>query len=93
MEQLLKLRYLLALLLSSCSIFNQFEDTGVDSYTESAFEATPKSEMRSIELDIDDDNLLRYMKYAHEKDMTFNELTIEAVKEMLNKADFERGCG
>ena len=27
MEQLLKLRYLLALLLSSCSIFNQFEDT------------------------------------------------------------------
>jgi hypothetical protein len=69
--------------------FNQFEDTGVDSYTESAFEATPKSEMRSIELDIDDDNLLRYMKYAHEKDMTFNELTIEAVKEMIiNKADF-----
>ena len=27
MEQLLKLRYLLALLLSSCSIFDQFEDT------------------------------------------------------------------
>ncbi len=73
--------------------FNQFEDTGVGSYTESAFEATPKAEMRSIELDIDDDNLLRYMKYAHEKDMTFNELTTEAVKEMLNKADFENECG
>ncbi len=73
--------------------FNQFEDTGVDSYTESAFEATPKAEMRSIELDIDDDNLLRYMIYAHERDMTFNELTTEAVKEMLNKADFESGCG
>ena len=73
--------------------FNQFEDTGVGSYTESAFEATPKEEMRSIELDIDDDNLLRYMIYAHERDMTFNELTTEAVKEMLNKADFESGCG
>ena len=73
--------------------FNQFEDTGVDSYTESAFEATPKAETRSIELDIDDDNLLRYMKYAHEKGMTFNELTTEAVKEMLNKSDFENECG
>ena len=27
MEQLLKLRFLLVLLLSSCSIFDQFEDT------------------------------------------------------------------
>ena len=47
----------------------------------------------AIELDIDKDDLLRYMTYAHEKDMTFNELAQEAVKEMLNKSDFESECG
>jgi len=70
--------------------FNQFEDKGVGSYTESAFEATPA---QKIELDFSDDELLRYMTYAHEKGMTFNELAQEAVKEMLDKEDFENECG
>lgn len=47
----------------------------------------------AIELDIDKDDLLRYMTYAHERDMTFNELAQEAVKEMLDRADFESECG
>ena len=33
------------------------------------------------------------MTYAHEKGMTFNELAQEAVKEMLDKEDFENECG
>ena len=47
----------------------------------------------AIELDIDKDDLLRYMTYAHERDMTFNELAQEAVKEMLDRADSESECG
>lgn len=47
----------------------------------------------TIELDFSDEELLKYMTYAHEKGMTFNELAQEAVKEMLNKADFESECG
>jgi bifunctional DNA-binding transcriptional regulator/antitoxin component of YhaV-PrlF toxin-antitoxin module len=47
-----------------------------------------KAKYSTIELDIDDDNLLMYMKCAHEKDMSFNELTTEAVKEMLDKEGF-----
>tara|TARA_R110000824_G_scaffold192934_1_gene375189 strand:- start:503 stop:808 length:306 start_codon:yes stop_codon:yes gene_type:complete len=52
-----------------------------------------KAKYSTVKLDIDDDNLLRYMTYAHERDMTFNELAQEAVKEMLDKADFESECG
>jgi hypothetical protein len=47
----------------------------------------------TVKLDIDDDNLLRYMKYAHERGMTFNELAQEAVKDFLIKSDFESECG
>ena len=47
----------------------------------------------TIELDFSDEELLRYMTYAHERDMTFNELAQEAVKEMLDKEDFENECG
>ena len=52
-----------------------------------------KAKYSTVKLDIDDDNLLRYMKYAHEKGMTFNELTTEAVKEMLIKSDCKNECG
>jgi len=52
-----------------------------------------KAKYSTIELDFSDEELLRYMTYAHERDMTFNELAQEAVKEMLNKSDFENECG
>jgi len=39
----------------------------------------------SISVDFDKDNLLQYMTMAHEKDMTFNQLCEEAIKERINK--------
>ena len=52
-----------------------------------------KAKYSTIELDFSDEELLKYMTYAHEKGMTFNELAQEAVKEMLDKEDFENECG
>jgi hypothetical protein len=52
-----------------------------------------KSKYSTIELDFSDDELLRYMTYAHEKGMTFNELVEESVKDSLIKSDFEKECG
>ena len=48
-----------------------------------------KVEYSTIELDFSDEELLRYMTYAHEKGMTFNELVEESVKEMLIKSDVD----
>jgi len=39
----------------------------------------------SIPVDFDKDDLLEYMTTAHEKDMTFNELCEEAIKERMNR--------
>ena len=48
-----------------------------------------KAKYSTIELDFSDDELLRYMTYAHERGMTFNELVEDSVKDFLIKADFE----
>jgi bifunctional DNA-binding transcriptional regulator/antitoxin component of YhaV-PrlF toxin-antitoxin module len=48
-----------------------------------------KAKYSTIELDFSADELLRYMTYAHEKGMTFNELVEDSVKDFLIKADFE----
>ena len=48
MEQLLKLRYLSVLLLSSCSLFQQFEDTYEQRFKEANIETI--SELQSKEL-------------------------------------------
>lgn len=48
MEQLLKLQYLSVLLLSSCSIFNQFEDTHEQRFKSK--DIVKISELQSIEL-------------------------------------------
>lgn len=42
----------------------------------------------SIPLEFSDDELLTYMKLAHERDMTFNQFIEEAVKSMIE--EFER---
>ncbi len=52
-----------------------------------------KAKYSTIELDFSDEELLKYMTYAHEKGITFNELAEQSVKEMLIKSDFENECG
>ena len=47
----------------------------------------------SEELDFDDEELFKYMTIAHERGQSFNEFVEEGLKEMINKAEFEKGCG
>ena len=46
-----------------------------------------------IELDIPEEELIRYLQFAKNRGMTFNELVEQAVKEMLIKEEFESECG
>lgn len=46
-----------------------------------------KVKYETIELDFDDEELLKYMQFAHEKNITFNELCEEAIKEKIEKID------
>jgi bifunctional DNA-binding transcriptional regulator/antitoxin component of YhaV-PrlF toxin-antitoxin module len=46
-----------------------------------------KVKYENVELEFDDEELLKYMLFAHEKDMTFNELCQNAVREKLNEID------
>ena len=44
-----------------------------------------KVKYETIELDFDDEELLKYMQFAHEKNITFNELCEQAVKEKIKE--------
>lgn len=44
-----------------------------------------KVKYESVSLDIDDENLLKYMMFAHERNITFNELCQNAIKEKLDE--------
>jgi|TARA_Y100000289_G_scaffold61282_1_gene69155 bifunctional DNA-binding transcriptional regulator/antitoxin component of YhaV-PrlF toxin-antitoxin module len=46
-----------------------------------------KVKYETIELDIPEEDLLKYMMFAHEKGITFNELCEEAVKAKLDEFD------
>lgn len=46
-----------------------------------------KVKYETIELDIPEDDLLKYMMFAHEQGITFNELCERAVKEKLKLED------
>ena len=46
-----------------------------------------KVKYESVSLDIDDEDLLKYMMFAHERDITFNELCQNAIKEKLDELD------
>ena len=46
-----------------------------------------KVKYESVSLDIDDEDLLKYMMCAHERNITFNELCQNAIKEKLNELD------
>lgn len=46
-----------------------------------------KVKYESVELEFDDEELLKYMKFAHEKGITFNQLCEEAIKTKLDETD------
>lgn len=48
-----------------------------------------KVKYEKISLDIDDGDLLKYMMFAHEQDITFNQLCQNAIKEKLEELDDE----
>ena len=48
-----------------------------------------KVKYETISLDIDKDDLLRYMIFAHEKGITFNQLCEEAIKSKLKDIEDE----
>ena len=50
-----------------------------------------KVKYESVELDFDKEDLLNYMTYAHNKNITFNELCEQAIKEKLDELEKEEG--
>lgn len=46
-----------------------------------------KVKYESVELEFDDEELLKYMMVAHEKDITFNQLCEDAIKARLDEID------
>ena len=46
-----------------------------------------KVKYESVSLDIDDEDLLKYMMFAHERNITFNELCQNAIKEKLDEIE------
>tara|TARA_B100002019_G_scaffold106695_1_gene91716 strand:+ start:45274 stop:45564 length:291 start_codon:yes stop_codon:yes gene_type:complete len=48
-----------------------------------------KVKYESVELEFDEEELFKYMQFAHEKGITFNELCEEAVKAKLDESGIE----
>ena len=46
-----------------------------------------KVKYESVELELDDEELLKYMKFAHESGITFNQLCEDAIKAKLDDID------
>lgn len=46
-----------------------------------------KIKYESIELEFDDEELLKYMKFAHDLGITFNQLCEDAIKAQLDETD------
>mgnify|MGYP003661687591 FL=1 len=46
-----------------------------------------KVKYSTIELYFDDDELFKYMKFAHERNQSFNELVCESVQEVVKAVD------
>ena len=46
-----------------------------------------KVKYETIELDFDGEELLKYMKFAHEENITFNEFCEMAIEEQIKKSD------
>jgi bifunctional DNA-binding transcriptional regulator/antitoxin component of YhaV-PrlF toxin-antitoxin module len=50
-----------------------------------------KVKYESVSLEIEDADLLKYMMFAHERNITFNELCETAIEEKLNELEKEEG--
>lgn len=50
-----------------------------------------KVKYETIELDFDDEEYFKYLKFAHENNMSFNELVEESVKEAMKNNEKENG--
>lgn len=48
-----------------------------------------KIKYESIELEFDDEELLKYMKFAHESGITFNQLCEDAIRSKLDEINSE----
>ena len=46
-----------------------------------------KVKYESVELEFDDEELLKYMKFAHESGITFNQLCEDAIRARLNQSN------
>ena len=46
-----------------------------------------KIKYESVELEFDDEELLKYMKFAHDSGTTFNQLCEDAIKAQLDETD------
>lgn len=44
-----------------------------------------KVKYETVELELDEQDYVKYLKYAHENNMSFNELAEKAVKEAMDK--------
>ena len=48
-----------------------------------------KIKYESVELEFDDEELLKYMKFAHESGITFNQLCEDAIRSKLDEINSE----
>ena len=53
------------------------------------FGTEPAPAMESIDVDFSDEELLQYMKLAHEQDITFNKFVENALRAAIEKAELE----
>ena len=63
----------------------QREGTDVANY----FGTEPAPAMESIDLDFSDEELLKYMKLAHDMDITFNKFVEDALRAAIERAGLE----
>ena len=63
----------------------QAEGTDVANY----YDVEPAPAMESIDVDFGDEELLQYMKLAHEQDITFNKFVENALRAAIEKAKLD----
>ena len=52
-----------------------------------------KVQLENVELDFDDEELLKIMLAAHDKGLSFNDFCTKSLDEAVAKVDFEDECG
>lgn len=50
-----------------------------------------KTKYETVELELEEEEYVKYLKYAHENNMSFNELAEKAVKEAMENNEEENG--